>query len=150
MHPNKALRKAAIGILRDAPNMPETILDHPPKGGSIDPTKLPVVFCYVRAERVEEASQKTKMRTVLVDFVIEVSGADDEVLDKVDDFQLALERAFIATPRLGGWLESFEITGSELMDKQKGEFSFAMRRITYEARTSVPRLDPVIKEKSQG
>ena len=100
MHPLKALRRASVDLLSEAGlsvivggNTREVaVLEQPPMGGAVPDDILPALYCYVRSERIDSDSTRTDRRTVLLDFVLQASGTDQDALDQIDDIQLALER----------------------------------------------------------
>lgn len=149
MHPLKALRRASVDLLSEAGlsvivggNTREVaVLEQPPMGGAVPDDILPALYCYVRSERIDSDSTRTDRRTVLLDFVLQASGTDQDALDQIDDIQLALEREIAASGRLGGLVMMIRPVGSEVR-VERGEVVFAARRVTFEAVLLASRADP--------
>ena len=149
MHPLKALRRASVDLLSEAglsvivggATREVTVLEQPPMGGAVPDDDLPALYCYVRSERIDGDSTRTDRRTVLLDFVLQASGTDQDALDQIDDIQLALEREIAASGRLGGLVMMIRPVGSEVR-VERGEVVFAARRVTFEAMLLASRADP--------
>ena len=153
MHPNKALRKRALAVLRAAAPQIEvggnlytvTVVENAPRGAWIPDADLPGVYAYVRGETIEYDSHVADQRTYLIDFVLQAKGSSDTASDQVDDMQLAVEEAFVPDRTLGGLCLSFRAVGSEVYRNQ-GEFVFAARRLTYAAEIMVDPDNPDIPD----
>lgn len=151
MHPLKAIRHACVDVLRDAAisvtvqGAPKavTIADHPPLSGLIDESKLPGIYCYVRSEKITAATRQTDDREMQIDFVLQGADYADDVLDQVDDMHLALEQAVTASGNLGALVYRLQPIGSDGI-VERGEISFASRRVTYVAMRDVLRRDPTV------
>lgn len=151
MHPNKAARKRIIACLRaadiqidvDGVARSATIVEHPPQGGWISESLLPGIYCFARSERITTDSLTADKRQLLIDVVLQASGDRDEVIDQVDDMQLAVEVALMSDDSMGGLFYSFRVVGSEVYTNQ-GEVVFAARRVSFEAELIAPRVNPDI------
>ncbi len=151
MHPNKAARKRIVAILRDADIRvavggaltAATVVEHPPNGGWIAETSLPGIYCFARSERITPDTMSADERRLLIDIVLQGKGQRDDVIDQVDDMQLAVEMALMADDTAGGLFDGFRPVGSEVYTNQ-GEVVFAARRLSFEAQLNVLRTDPTI------
>lgn len=151
MHPNKAARKRIVSALRVLPLFttvagdltPATIVEHPPANGWISEAALPGIYVFVRSERVEPNTLDSDARTLLIDVVLQGKGQRDDVIDQVDDLQLAVEKTLMADPTLDGLFVDFRPVGSEVYTNQ-GEVVFAARRVSFEALLIMARLDPTV------
>lgn len=149
MHPNKAARKRIFAILRAADiRIPVagiltrvTVVEHPPINGWIAEDALPGVYCFARSERITPNTLDSDERTLLIDIVLQGKGQRDTVIDQVDDMQLAIERALMENPSCEGLFYDFRPVGSEVYTNQ-GEVVFAARRVSFEARLILSRIDP--------
>lgn len=151
MHPNKAARKGIVSVLRTVPIFTKvsgvltaaTIVEHPPMSGWISEAALPGIYVFVRSERIDVNSLDSDARTLLIDIVLQGKGQRDDVIDQVDDLQLAVERTLMAEQALGGLFMDFRPVGSEVYTNQ-GEVVFAARRVSFEALLMTARLDPTV------
>ena len=154
-HPIKAIRLAVVESLRDAAisidvkGVPKavTVLDFPPENGLVDESKLPGIFCFTRSERIEASANSAggveDTRDYLIDVVLQCGDYAANISDQVDDLHLALEDAISASDRFTGLVHRIRPTGSETL-VERGEISFASRRVTYLASRNVNRRDPAI------
>lgn len=151
MHPNKAARKRIVAILRaanisilvGAETRAATVVEHPPNGGWISEKDLPGIYCFVRSERVTPDTMASDTRQILIDIVLQGKGQREDVIDQVDDMQLAVELALMDDDTAGGLFDDFRPVGSEVYTNQ-GEVVFAARRVSFEAQLNVLRIDPTI------
>lgn len=149
MHPNKALRKGLVAALTNAQitipiggvQRDVTVGEHPPTGGWIPETELPGIYCFVRSERISTDSFDSDQRDSLIDIVLQAKGGRSDVIDQVDDMQLAVEIALMADDTIGGLLHQLRPVGSEVFTNQ-GEVIFGARRVTFEGSLIALRADP--------
>lgn len=137
------LDAAALSIAVAGVPQAVTVLRAPPSGGWVSDAQLPAVYLYVRRETISPQARGIDDRSFQVDMILQAKGSGDDVLDQLDDLQLALEIAIAGSGNLGGLVTEIRPQESEI-HIERGSVVFGARRLSFAARVGVTRRDPTL------
>lgn len=117
-----------------------TVLRRPPAGWLVPAGQLPAVYVFNTGERIQPDSLEADRRDHLFDVVV-MAGSSEDPSDQLDDLQLAIERAILASGGLGGIAAEVALSAVSIAHDQAGVV-FGVRTMSYGVVCYVTRADP--------
>jgi hypothetical protein len=132
----------AAGLSVEIDGLPVTVkvLNQPPKGWRVDEKSLPAVYLFNSGERISPDGISAVDRALQLDVVLMARDQGDPQ-DQLDDLQLAIEVAILASGNLSGACHEIPLEGSAIAQDQ-GAVLFGVRTLTFRPVSNVTANDP--------
>jgi hypothetical protein len=134
------LEAADLSVDIDGAPVPVRFMNQPPNGWRVDEKSLPAIYLFNSGERLSPEGISTVDRALQLDVVLMARDLGDPQ-DQLDDLQLAIEVAVLASGNLSGACYEIPLEGSAIAQDQ-GAVLFGVRTLTFRPVSNVTANDP--------